>query len=248
MKVEQYGATDIGNIRKTNQDGWLMKHTTTGHNQLIMGVICDGMGGTKRGDIARDLTLEQFGFWWDALMANKDKISEDSFDGIGRSAEVLLEKINDKICDYIESSGQTTGTTLSMMFAINKKFFIKHIGDSRIYSLQQNQLMQLTEDQAVERMNPKTGRVKRYLVNCLGFRKYSGPESIEGELTGDAVFILTTDGLHEFIDEDLLEELVLPLEKKFSKGKKVVEQLFAEVKSGQAPDNMTILAFRIGGV
>lgn len=248
MKVEQYGATDIGNIRKTNQDGWLMKHVQHGHNQLIMAVVCDGMGGTSRGDIARDLTLEQLNYWWEALVAGLEQINEDSLSSISKSAELLLKKINDKICEFIESSDQTTGTTLSMMFMFNKRFFIKHIGDSRIYSLQQNQLMQLTEDQAVERINPKTGRYKRYLVNCLGFRKYNGPSSIEGSLTGDAVFLLTTDGLHEFIDEDWFEGQVLPLEKKFSKHKKIVAQLFNKVKTGQAPDNMTILAFRVGGV
>ncbi len=248
MKIEQYGATDIGNIRKMNQDGWLMKEAKFKGNHLVMAVICDGMGGTKRGDVARDLTLEQFGFWWEAIISGIDIIGEGSFGVINRSAELLLAKINDKICEFIDESGITTGTTLSMMFVINKSFFIKHIGDSRIYSVQQEQLLQLTEDQAIEKINPKTGRMKRYLVNCLGFRRFTGSNTIEGELTGDAVFLLTTDGLHEFIDEDWFEEQVLPLEKKFSKHKKIVEHLFDKVKSGQAPDNMTILAFRIGGI
>ena len=248
MKIEQYGATDIGNIRKMNQDGWLMKQTQSKGNHFVMAVICDGMGGTNRGDVARDLTLEQFGYWWDAIVSGIDLIDERSFAAINRSAELLLGKINDKICEFIDSTGQTTGTTLSMMFLINKSFFIKHIGDSRIYSVQQQQLLQLTEDQAVEKLNPKTGRMKRYIVNCLGFRRYKGSETIEGELTGEAVFLLTTDGLHEFIDEDWFEKQVLPLEHKFSKHKKVVERLFNKVKSGQAPDNMTILAFRVGGI
>lgn len=45
-----YGKSDIGRIRKTNQDSFLTKRLA---NEAVLGVVCDGMGGVNGGNIAQ---------------------------------------------------------------------------------------------------------------------------------------------------------------------------------------------------
>ena len=51
-----YGATDIGMVRKENQDSYAIRADfPSGHKA---GVVCDGMGGANAGDIASKMAVE----------------------------------------------------------------------------------------------------------------------------------------------------------------------------------------------
>ena len=52
-----YGKSDIGRIRKTNQDSFLTKRLA---NEAVLGVVCDGMGGVNGGNIASGIAVETF--------------------------------------------------------------------------------------------------------------------------------------------------------------------------------------------
>ncbi len=49
--VSIWGLTDKGIVRKENQDSYAYDTTEAGST---WGVVCDGMGGARAGDIARD--------------------------------------------------------------------------------------------------------------------------------------------------------------------------------------------------
>lgn len=44
--------TDIGNVKQTNQDSVLIKHGETEKGEILLAVICDGMGGLEKGELA----------------------------------------------------------------------------------------------------------------------------------------------------------------------------------------------------
>lgn len=52
--------TDVGIRRKTNQDSILLETADTDYGQVLLGVICDGMGGLAKGEVASAILIKAF--------------------------------------------------------------------------------------------------------------------------------------------------------------------------------------------
>ena len=57
--------TDIGNVKQTNQDSVLIKHGETEKGEILLAVICDGMGGLEKGELASATVIRTFSKWFD---------------------------------------------------------------------------------------------------------------------------------------------------------------------------------------
>ena len=44
--------TDVGIRKKTNQDSVLIETAATDYGQVLLSVVCDGMGGLAKGEVA----------------------------------------------------------------------------------------------------------------------------------------------------------------------------------------------------
>ncbi|MEE9411644.1 MAG: protein kinase, partial [Methylococcales bacterium] len=100
------------------------------------------------------------------------------------------------------SQGKTMASTLSAVIVKSVTAHLVHIGDSRIYRLCRGQLELLTKDHSWGKHG------NQYLLRAmgidLGFQLDYKTVTIE---TGD-IFILTTDGVHDYISEQSMSELV----------------------------------------
>ena len=48
--IDTIGMTDIGNGRPSNQDAYLLRQQEKNGKLYLLAVVCDGMGGLKKGD------------------------------------------------------------------------------------------------------------------------------------------------------------------------------------------------------
>lgn len=55
--------TDIGIARATNQDSALVKHAVYGGSEVLLAVLCDGMGGLSRGEVASATVVRACAKW-----------------------------------------------------------------------------------------------------------------------------------------------------------------------------------------
>ena len=56
--MNTWGMTDVGLVRKDNQDAYAMtEHTASGHTICV---VCDGMGGAAGGQLASRIAVETF--------------------------------------------------------------------------------------------------------------------------------------------------------------------------------------------
>lgn len=74
--------TDMGNGRDSNQDSYLLKEEEICGQQILMAVMCDGMGGLSRGEIASGYIVGSLDRWFahtlPVLLQTKDEDHEDS--------------------------------------------------------------------------------------------------------------------------------------------------------------------------
>ena len=56
--------TDVGIRKKTNQDSILLETAATDYGQVLLGVICDGMGGLAKGEVASAILVKAFSSWF----------------------------------------------------------------------------------------------------------------------------------------------------------------------------------------
>ena len=64
MKYLVSAYSDIGNKKKTNQDSVLVEVADWHSSQIVFGMICDGMGGLDKGELASATVIRAFSEWF----------------------------------------------------------------------------------------------------------------------------------------------------------------------------------------
>lgn len=52
--------TDVGTTKEINQDSILVRHGKYSEGEVLMAVICDGMGGLDKGELASATVIRAF--------------------------------------------------------------------------------------------------------------------------------------------------------------------------------------------
>ena len=143
------------------------------------------------------------------------------------------------------------GTTLSAILMYEDRYYIIHVGDSRVYELT-DKMEQLTQDQtlgareiAAGRLTPEqaeTDSRRSILLQCVGASPVVEPDFIRGYITQNASYLLCSDGFRHKISGDeimaKLSPLAAPDEDKMKEGCIFLTDL---VKYRKETDNITVL-------
>lgn len=253
MRFMAVAETDIGISKKTNQDSLLIKHGKVDGEELLLAVICDGMGGLSKGELASATVIRAFSAWFD----NELPLQLDHVDMqvIGAKWSLLLKELNAKILAYGETlGGEGLGTTFSGILFIGGQYVIGHVGDSRIYQIT-SYVRQLTTDQTfVAReiskgtLTPeqaKTDKRRNLLLQCVGASKRIEPEIITGNIE-KGTYMLCSDGFrHEITEAEMQEAFdAAHLKNQKTMHEKVV-QLIKQVKKRKEKDNISAILVKV---
>jgi serine/threonine protein phosphatase PrpC len=202
--------TDVGVRKKTNQDSICMKIATHGNGgQVAMVVICDGMGGLKKGEVASATVVRTFGNWFDKVLPYRIENYDRS--AVVAEWEQMLIQENERILAYGKSQGFTLGTTFTGLLIVGREYLVVHIGDTRAYYID-HRVQQLTEDHTVTAREIKEGRMtpaqaatdrrRHVLLQCIGASPRIFPQSILGTAQPDSVILLCSDGFRNKLTDD----------------------------------------------
>ena len=127
--------TDVGIKKKTNQDSLAIKIADTPNGQVVFSLVCDGMGGLAKGEVASKEVITAFCNWFDTQfveMVDNNSFSEEllRYQWIRLAVEQ-----NEKIKAYGEQNGFMLGTTISAILIYREMYYILHVGDSRVYEI-----------------------------------------------------------------------------------------------------------------
>lgn len=210
MKFLVSANSDIGNTRKTNQDAVSVLVADSSIGPVALAVICDGMGGLAKGEMASATLLHAFIDWFKNVLPQD--INSGITDGLIKEQwnKIIIEQ-NEKIKSYGQSQGINLGTTVSAILITQERYYITNVGDSRVYEIYNN-VRQITEDQTVVAQEIKYGRLtpeqaendprKSVLLQCVGASQVVNPDYFFGTTIQNATYMLCSDGFRHLISDD----------------------------------------------
>jgi len=237
--MRSWGLTDQGCVRKQNQDAYKIEQLD---RTSVLGVVCDGMGGAKSGNIASTLAVEVFS--QEVKQSWKPYLSQEKIDQILRSAVKLANfTVYDQAQQFEEFDGM--GTTLVAVLVHGKKATVVNVGDSRVYGIDDSGIRQITKDHSLVQMMVERGDIKPEQA-----KSYPGKNLITRAIGTEAVvmcdifhldvakgdfFLLCSDGLSNILDDqEILFEVVHGVNKSHC-----CKRLLDIAKNRGAPDNVT---------
>lgn len=207
--------TDVGNVKTTNQDSACILVAQTPRGQIAMALICDGMGGLEKGELASATVIRAFQDWFCRELPQQ--MAGFGWDTVQTAWLHQIKVLNRTISDYGKFYGFSLGTTVTAMLLYQDAYLIAHVGDSRAYELQAD-ILQLTEDHSVVGREVRRGTItaqqaeqdprRNVLLQCVGASKTVSPQILQGQIRPGAHYLLCSDGFrHVITPEELLTQL-----------------------------------------
>lgn len=208
--------TDIGISKSTNQDSLMVKTINTEFGKMVFAVLCDGMGGLSKGEVASATVIRSFDDWlMNVFPSLCDRIDEQL---IRTEWEQIIYNQNILIGNYGQKNNIKLGTTVVVMLITESKYYIMNVGDSRAYEITSATLRQITDDQTLVAREVKLGNLtpeqaekdprRSVLLQCVGASPTVSPDMFFGEVNKNAVYMLCSDGFrHEISPYEIYNSL-----------------------------------------
>lgn len=239
--LEIFYATDLGMVRKLNEDSLLAT------DKVLL--VADGLGGHNAGEVASGLLVDVFRRWSDSGKPSTGKNIKDVLRALVSEANSTIYKM----ATADDSAFGGMGTTVTAALPVGDKLIVANVGDSRAYRIRRGNIEQLTEDHSYVADMVSRGRLteqeakshpqRSVLTKAIGTEPEIEPDISVIDLRRDDVILLCSDGLYTMVDEREIGRVVneLPLSE-------AVERLVSAAKEHGGYDNITIVAARVKGL
>ncbi|WP_242981220.1 Stp1/IreP family PP2C-type Ser/Thr phosphatase [Ruminiclostridium sufflavum] len=235
--------TDRGLKRQLNEDNCSVLVGYTGIPPCF--VIADGMGGHKCGDVASKQAV-------DSVCSYLLKADWES-DNIPELLKNIIADVNKELYQFslLDESTQGMGTTLIITVHKNKKLYIGHVGDSRVYIIRGNTIQKVTSDHSFIEELVKNGTItkdeainhpkRNVITRAVGYEHDLLVDTYEVEVLENDGILVCTDGLTNMLSEKEILEIITKAENPQSACDSLIQN--ANNKGGE--DNITVIVGRI---
>lgn len=221
-----YDGLSIPNRRPTNMDSLLIKERTVAGQWVCLAVVCDGVGSLESGALAASEAVQRLGAWLDGL---------EELDRIGLKLRDAVLRVNQEIVDCAQQQGIRTAATLSALLLARGRYYVVHAGDSRIYTLAEDGVRQLTRDDVTS---------EGKLAQCIGRSLRLNLFYNEGE-SGGRPFLLCSDGLYRRMEPDYFRRQLERAQR--GELRKAIKNLVEYVVDKGESDNISIAIVKSRG-
>ncbi len=248
------GKSDIGTMRKTNEDCYAIREIGT---NAVLAVVCDGMGGQNSGEIASRMAIDTF--CETVLSLSDSHLSDNKLSLSLRDTEVLfanaVSRANDRVYEYQLSHSESAGmgTTLVAMLVIDGESVAWcNIGDSRLYTVDKKDILQVSKDHSyiqymidkgeMKSEEAKNSPVRNLITRAIGIEKNAEPDIDLFELSEEerktTRLLLCSDGLSGTVPE---AEIMATVNDFSLSPEQKVDRLIHAALEGGSTDNVTVI-------
>ena len=245
LTVRSYGMTDIGRRRQQNEDAFLR------NDDIRLFVVADGMGGHAAGEVASAEAVDTiFGMvkrGLPQLGPEDDPLTEEKVATARRLIESAIQAATYMVyaMSEVDAGKSGMGTTISAAYVFKNVMIIGQVGDSRIYRVRGDDVMQLTEDHTLVGWQIKQGLIteeearvsphRNVITRSVGGRDYVEVDTGVVEIRAGDRYVLCSDGLHGYLDEAEIPDIAS------LGGKAAAEAFIALANERGGSDNITVV-------
>ena len=246
-------STDIGNTKQTNQDSYNVRVLSSSLGKVAFAVLCDGMGGLSKGEVASTSLVKAFMKWSETRLPTL--MAAGLTDDIirGEWADIAVS-FNEKIKLYGKKIGSAVGTTVAALLLTDDRYYIANVGDTRVYEIA-DEISVLTKDQTVVAREVELGHLtpeqaetderRSVLLQCVGASNTVYPDMFFGTTKKNAVYMLCSDGFRHEISSDEIWTYLHPDVMLDPDGmKRNMDYLIYLDKERRERDNITVVSIR----
>lgn len=200
--------------KRDNMEDCIFPHPGSASVNKGFFIVCDGMGGHAKGEVASKLACETLGTYFSNI--SSEEISETTFlDAFNNLQSVFDEYTSNNV------STKGMGTTVVIAVLHNNGIVVSHVGDSRFYHFRNGKIIWQTIDHSLVNQWVKQGLISKadavkhpksnVITRAIQGKKVAevSPEVnfINDVVPGD-YFLLCTDGITEGISESQLCDIL----------------------------------------
>ena len=210
MRIRSCGKSDIGRVRKVNQDAFRCD------DELGLYIVADGMGGHAAGEVAAQEAVQAI---HDMIARGHDVVRDflrapatrESSRVICRLLESAVQSATYLVYGMAEQKPnyQGMGTTVSALLLAGAYGITAQVGDTRIYCVRGDDAVQLTEDHTLVNWQIREGMLtpdeaarsphRNVITRAVGNHDYVQVDTqIVSVRIGDK-FLICSDGLHGYV-------------------------------------------------
>jgi serine/threonine protein phosphatase PrpC len=207
--------SDVGRKRQINEDAYFRDDAKGFY------IVADGVGGHNKGEIASREAVDQLQSWVYGAARDLDRLVERVTQGdtecvweIRRLLESGVKSACYMVFGMAELDPEKKGmsTTLSALLVRANLAFAVHVGDSRVYRVRKDSVLQLTEDHTLINYKVKHGMMtkaeaekasgKNVITRAVGHKDYVQVDTADIDVAPGDRFLLCSDGLHGYFQTD----------------------------------------------
>ena len=204
--MKAYSITDVGQVRKVNQDYVFCYPNSVGQLPNLF-LVADGMGGHQAGDYASRCCVETI-----ATNVKNSQVRSP----IGILENAIQEANRTVFCQAeADASLHGMGTTIVAATILGEELYVANIGDSRAYLLRE-EMHQITEDHSwveemvrkgeLERKDARHHKNKNVITRAVGTNALVQADFFELRMQKGDILLMCTDGLINMVeDEDIFD-------------------------------------------
>jgi serine/threonine protein phosphatase PrpC len=196
LELATAGRTEIGNVRKTNEDAWRVYRSPaqgSGAGRGHVLALADGMGTYRAGAQASSMAVDQLAIF--------HHTPEGSFRGVDTLGDLVF-KSNDVITGMRtrepEFYGMGATVTVAWLSDDLHHAVVFHAGDSAAFLCRSGRLLPIT----TLHKDPDTGKLTSHLGAGPQFRL----EKVKVPLRPGDLLLLTSDGVHGFLGHEQMRD------------------------------------------
>ncbi len=218
MNLEAYGKTDIGLKRTHNEDNYTIV------DDLGLYLVADGMGGHNAGEVASRTSINTIVKFIRRCLADSQLTWPFGIDAnISEAENMILTSVrlaNKELCQLAAQDPDYSGmgTTVAGVFMDGDKACVVNVGDSRIYHIRGDEMLQLTVDHSwvseqlqkklITEEEARNHRWRNVITRALGNRNSVEIDVSTVEVAPGDRLLICTDGLSGMVKDAEIKETI----------------------------------------
>ena len=239
------GKTDVGKRRANNQDCF---NITELDNGAVLCTVCDGMGGANGGNIASEIASRVY------VSEVRHNVGSDSDENVMKNAVTVA---NTAVYEASNSNDTLKGmgtTLVSVLIRPNEKITVVNVGDSRLYSVTNGEITQITHDHSyvqylvdmgqITVSEAKKASIRNIIIRSIGNEPQTTPDIFNIDYNENGYLLLCTDGLSNTVSNDHMLKLVKNVDN-YEDADKCTDKLIKLANDAGGTDNITVILIKL---